>query len=243
LPKRLRGTAFALSERSCTIARKIHDHFFKRAKAEGYRSRAVFKLTEIDDRRKLLRPGMRVLDAGCAPGSWLQVIAERVGKSGVVVGVDLKEVDERGLPPNVRLVQGDLTALTRAELLGALDERWPEGPPFDAILSDMAPDTTGDPFGDSHRSIRLCNLLLDRCADWLRTGGALVVKAFEGEAYPELLQRMRGEFESARGFKPKASRGDSVEMFVIGQGYRRAATADDAESGLAPPKPKPRTGW
>jgi len=236
-------TASALPARIYTIARDLHDHFFKRAKAEGYRSRAVFKLTEIDDRRKLLRPGMRVLDVGCAPGSWLQVIAERVGKSGFVVGVDLKEVDERGLPPNVRLVQGDLTTLSREELLGALSERWPEGPPFDAILSDMAPDTTGDPFGDSHRSIRLCNALLDRCADWLRTGGTLVMKAFEGEAYPELLQRMRGEFDEARGFKPKASRGESVEMFVIGQGYRRAAIGDDADSGVAPPRPKPRSGW
>ncbi len=222
------------------MARELHDHFFRRAKAEGYRSRAAFKLTEIDDRRRILRRGMWVLDAGCAPGSWTQVIAERVGSDGVVVGVDLKDTDERGLPPSVRLVGGDLTALSRDELLGELATRRPDGPPFDAILSDMAPDTTGDPFGDSHRSIRLCHALLDRAPEWLRAGGAIVMKAFEGQAYPELVKRVRSEFDEARGFKPKASRGDSVEMFVIGQGFRGSG----AGARTTPePRRAPRPGW
>lgn len=219
--------------------REIHDHFFKRAKEQGYRSRAAFKLLEIDQRKRLLRRGDWVLDAGCAPGSWLQVLAERLGPEGRAVGVDLKETDPRGLRPTVRAVVGDLETVTLRELLGSwhdarlgapsMDEALaprtssPGRPPFDVVVSDIGPDTTGDPSGDSVRSIRLCNTLLDRCGAWLRRGGHLAMKVYEGGEYPELLRRARALFEDAKGFKPDASRSESVEIYLIGKGWRGTA--------------------
>jgi 23S rRNA (uridine2552-2'-O)-methyltransferase len=223
--------------------REIHDHFFLKAKAEGYLSRAAYKLIEIDDRKRVLRPGMLVLDAGCAPGSWIQVLVQRVGPRGGVIGVDLKEVDERLFPENVRIVQGDLAEMSRDDLLGRFRDRVPsgDGPFLDAIVSDMAPDTTGDPFGDSHRSVRLCQMLLDRARAWLKPKGNLVMKVFEGEAYPALLARAARAFESARGFKPKASRGESVEIYLVAKGYLGAR--HDPAQGEAQERPKPSKGW
>lgn len=215
--------------------REIQDHWFREAKAKGYRSRAAFKLLEIDRRRRLLRPGASVLDCGAAPGSWLQVAAERVGPHGRVVGVDLKAIDPAGLPASVTLLAADLREVG-LEALG--------GRPFDLVLSDMAPDTTGDPGGDQARSARLVHDLLDRLAGWLRPGGSLVYKVFEGGDYPPLLRRTERLFTRAKGFKPSASRAESVEMFVIGEGFRPAPSdADAAETPEVPlAKPRPR-GW
>lgn len=248
--------------------RELHDHFFKRAKEQGYRSRAAYKLVEIDDRKRLLRRGDWVLDAGCAPGSWLQVLGQRLGPEGRAVGVDLKETDPRGLRPNVRAVVGDLETVTLRELLGAWhDERlgpsptnpsrgspsprsssgsWPTRPPFDVVVSDIGPDTTGDPSGDSIRSIRLCNTLLDRCGAWLRRGGHLAMKVYEGGEYPELLRRARALFEDAKGFKPEASRSESVEIYLVGKGWRgptpdSAAPSDPSLRDVAAVRRK--SGW
>lgn len=220
--------------------REVQDHWFRKAKDEGYRSRAAYKLLEIDERKRLLRRGARVLDAGAAPGSWIQVVAERVGPQGEVVAIDLKPIDPTGLPRGVRLVEGDLTT-TPLEELG--------GRPFDVIVSDMAPDTTGDPSGDHFRSARLCHTLLDRAPDWLRRGGNLVMKVFEGSDYPELLKRAGRLFEEAKGFKPKASRPESVEMYIVCHGYRGTPAAHSAAEGEgeadphAPPRRKPSAGW
>jgi 23S rRNA (uridine2552-2'-O)-methyltransferase len=197
------------------MARKIHDHYFLEAKREGYRSRAAYKLIEIDDRRRILARGDRVLDCGAAPGSWLQVASTRVGPGGVVVGVDPTAIDVR--LPNVRVMKGYLADFTDEQL------RAEAGGAFDVVLSDMAPSTSGDPSGDHHRSVRLVHELLDRAPALLREGGRLVAKVFEGEAYPELLARMKATFAEMKGFKPKASRSESREMFVIGRGYRKPA--------------------
>ncbi|MFZ9880499.1 MAG: RlmE family RNA methyltransferase [Phycisphaerales bacterium] len=214
--------------------KEVQDHFFRLAKEEGYRSRAAYKLIDIDDRKRVLRRGARVLDAGAAPGSWSQVAAERIGPKGEVIGVDLKQINGGGYPPNVRLLQADLRDLTLDDL---------GGEPFDAVLSDMAPDTTGDPMGDHFRSARLCHDLLDLSTTWLRKGGNLVMKVFEGAEYPELLKRASRMFEEAKGYKPRASRAESVEMFVVCLGYRgndgRVPTAEDAIL----PKRKPSKGW
>jgi 23S rRNA (uridine2552-2'-O)-methyltransferase len=214
--------------------REVQDHFFRLAKEEGYRSRAAYKLIEIDDRKRILRRGDRVLDAGAAPGSWAQVAAQRVGPRGSVVAVDLKAIDRSDYPPNVRLIQADLRELSLEDLGGRA---------FDAIISDMAPDTTGDPSGDHFVSARLCNALLDRAGEWLRLGGNLVMKVYEGADYPALLQRAGRLFQEAKGFKPKASRAESVEMFVICHGFKgprpQRAPRDD---GFLP-KRKPSTGW
>lgn len=195
------------------MARQVQDHYFKQAKRDGYRSRAAYKLMEIDDRRRLLRRGDRVLDCGAAPGSWLQVAAKRVGPRGRVVGIDLKAITPPLVERNIRVIQGDLTAIDAAELRGG-DRR------FDVLLSDMAPDTTGDRSTDHHRSVRLCEALLDRCDELLKPGGRLAMKVFEGEAYPDLLGRTRSMFEKVKGFKPKASRDVSTEMYIIGEGYK-----------------------
>lgn len=220
--------------------RDVKDHWFRQAKREGYRSRAAFKLTDIDDRKQILSTGDRVLDCGAAPGSWSQVAARRVGRRGSVVAVDLKAIDAEGLPENVTLHEADLREMELETLGGGV---------FDVVLSDMAPDTTGDPFGDHHRSIRLCNDLLDRVPAWLRPGGHLVMKVFEGEAYRDLLVRANGMFQKAKGFKPVASRSESVEMFVICKDFlppdeRQDGDADESEEMIpVPPRPKPTPGW
>ncbi|MCH2160250.1 MAG: RlmE family RNA methyltransferase [Phycisphaerales bacterium] len=211
--------------------REVQDHYFREARREGYRSRAAYKLIEIDTRRKVMSHGDRVLDCGAAPGSWSQVAARRIGSRGRVVAIDLKEIDPANLPPTVDLLQGDLREVPIEELGGR---------PFDVIVSDMAPDTTGDPFGDHHRSVRLCQELLDRAGILLRPGGNLVMKVFEGEAYRELLDRASNEFERAKGFKPKASRSESVEMFIVCHGYQGPASTDEQHEL---PSRKPSRGW
>ncbi len=214
--------------------KEVQDHWFRLAKEEGYRSRAAYKLIDIDDRKRLLRRGYRVLDAGAAPGSWSQVAAARVGDRGEVVAVDLKEINRSGYPSNVQCLRADLRQIQLHDIGGR---------PFDVVLSDMAPDTTGDPAGDGFRSARLCHELLDRCVEWLRPGGHLAMKVFEGGEYPELLKRAGRMFGEAKGYKPRASRAESVEMFVVCLDFRgidgRIPTADDA----ALPKRKPSKGW
>jgi 23S rRNA (uridine2552-2'-O)-methyltransferase len=212
--------------------REVQDHYFKQAKRDGYRSRAAYKLIEILDRKRLITRGERVLDAGAAPGSWCQVLERKLGPRGTIVGIDLKPIDGSGLGKNVHLVVGDLQEASLEELGGV---------PFNTIVSDMAPDTTGDHFGDHHRSIRLCHMLLDRAPAWLAPGGNLVMKVFEGEAYRDLLDRTNRLFEKAKGFKPAASRSESVEMFVVAQGFTPVEEAQDPSDSL--PKRKPSTGW
>ena len=227
------------------MPREIHDHYFKQAKRDGYRSRAAYKLIEIDERKSILSRGNRVLDAGSAPGSWLQVASQRVGKNGSVVGIDLKPIEPLSQCSNIVIHQGDFREIEARELLD--DE--PDAR-FDALLSDMAPGTTGDPRRDHFRSAQLCEVVLDRCNALLRQGGNFVMKTFEGERYPELLERMKTMFDNVRGFKPKASRNASVEMFLIGKGFRADAEIFDGDGEESPerslpPKPKPskKRGW
>jgi 23S rRNA (uridine2552-2'-O)-methyltransferase len=232
----MRSSAYPMA-----MPRELHDHYFRQAKREGYLSRAAYKLIEIDDRRKILHPGDRILDCGCAPGSWLQVASTRVGPQGLVVGIDLTPVTCRFPLGNVRTIVGDLRETPAATLLDAVGGR-----PFHAILSDMAPSTTGDRNIDHHQSMRLCHAMLDRCHDLLGEGGHIVVKAFEGEAYSDLLARAASMFQSVKGFRPKASRGESTEMYIIARHYR---PADDrpatpaADEAPAPPRPRPSPGW
>lgn len=223
--------------------REVQDHYFREAKREGYLSRAAYKLIEIDDRKKILSKGDRVLDCGAAPGSWLQVAAKRVGPKGVVVGVDLQPIKHRFNESNIHVVEGDFTTMPRDTLLDSAGDR---AKLFDVILSDMAPSTSGDPSGDHHRSARLCQALLDRCQELLKPGGNLVMKVFEGEAYPELLKGAAGMFESAKGFKPKASRSESAEMYIVAAGFRAPSPTDrnrDDASAHHLPSARPSVGW
>lgn len=193
--------------------RVLHDRFFKQAKAEGYLARSAYKLAEIDDAKRLLRRGMLVLDLGCAPGAWLQVASERVGPEGVVAGIDLKPVSPN-IGANVRAITGDVYEATPHDLRALVDGRQ-----FDVVLSDMAPNTSGH--GDHFLSIRLCDRVLDLAAgptpeqSILRPGGDLVMKVFDGETFPELLNRCRRMFANVKGFKPKASRDASREIYIV----------------------------
>jgi 23S rRNA (uridine2552-2'-O)-methyltransferase len=224
--------------------RDVQDHYFHLAKKEGYVSRAAYKLIEIDDRKKILRKGDRVLDCGAAPGSWLQVAAKRVGDHGIVIGIDLQPIKlpQRFDQANIKTLEGDFTATDPQQLLRMVGSR---GTHFDAVLSDMAPKTTGDPFSDHHQSVRLCHSLLDQCDTLLKPGGNLVMKVFEGEAYAELVKRTVMMFSTAKGYKPKASRSESTEMYVVATGFKASAGrgASEENEQHAPVKSRPSAGW
>jgi 23S rRNA (uridine2552-2'-O)-methyltransferase len=192
----------------------VRDHYFHKAKREGFAARSVYKLEEIDGRKRLLRPGMHVLDLGAAPGSWLQYAAGRIGPSGQAVGVDLQPCNVP-LPPHARFIAADALELDPAALLE-------EGGPFDVILSDMAPRTSGIPSADAARSAELVLRALALAEALLRPGGALLAKVFQGARTPELRAAFREVFEQVSLEKPRASRAESVEVFLLGMGKKGA---------------------
>ncbi len=191
--------------------RKLHDRYFKQAKAEGYVARSAYKLLEINEKFRIVRVGDRVLDLGCAPGSWMQVAAKTVGGRGLVVGVDLQAVGPN-VAPGARTVQGDIFKVEPATLLEL------SGSLFNVVLSDMAPATTGH--GDDFLSVRLCRRVIDILPPLLTPGGSLAMKVLEGEEFPELLREVRALFARVKGFKPDSSRDVSREMFIVAGGYR-----------------------
>lgn len=191
--------------------RKLHDQYFKKAKAEGYLARSAYKLQEIQERKGIIAPGARVLDLGCAPGAWLQVASEIAGPAGTVVGIDLIETRHQ-FESNVRAIQGDAYEVEPAELTALA------GGHFDTVLSDMAPNTSGS--GDDLLSARLCRRVIELLPALLRPGGNLAMKIFEGAEYNAVLTEARQMFREARGFKPKASREMSREMYIIAIGFR-----------------------
>lgn len=214
--------------------REIHDHWSREAKRKGFRSRAAFKLLQIDDRKKVFQKGDRVLDLGCAPGSWLQVIADRVGSEGRAWGIDLKPV-EGGLPDNVIVLEGN-----------AEDPVGVGVPPdvrFDVIVSDMMPSTTGSRDTDHFRSISVCQIAMDLCSTWLRPGGALVMKVLEGSAMPQLLADTKMRFAKVKPFKPEASRKESTEIFIIAQGFHPPTDAEISQGQAATGPPPVPEGW
>jgi 23S rRNA (uridine2552-2'-O)-methyltransferase len=220
--------------------RKLQDKYFKQAKREGYVARSAYKLLELNDRRRILRKKDRVLDLGCAPGSWLQVAREIVGERGLVVGIDLKRVDQ-SFGDNVYTMVGDFTKTDAATLLGMVEHEDEESRLFDAVISDMAPNTTGH--GDDFMSCRLCHQILDALPDLLRPNGRCVMKVFEGGDFPELLKRTKSMFKDARPLKPDACRDVSRETYIVGNGYR--PILDEAPKPIvgAGPSPKPPSGW
>ena len=193
---------------SAWLKRHVNDPYVHRAKAHGYRSRAAYKLIEIADRGGLARPGDVVVDLGAAPGGWAQALAERVGRSGRVIAVDLLEIAPI---PGVTIVRGDFreeTVLQRLEeVLG--------GRKLDLVVSDMAPNLSGVSATDQARSIHLCELALEFAKAHLKPKGAFLVKVFQGVGYSEFLAAMRGVFVAVASRKPGASRGDSREMYLL----------------------------
>jgi len=235
-----------------TMSREIHDHYFRQAKREGYRSRAAYKLIEIDDRKDAINQGDRVLDLGAAPGAWLQVAARRTGEKGVVVGLDLTNIEPLN-NSNVVTVQGDVREIEPADLLAAADRAAgrslsPATQRFDVVLSDMAPNTSDSREVDHYRSIALCRTALHLAGSLLKPGGRLVMKVFEGAAYPDLLAETKQAFKSVKGFTPKASRSESTEIYIIAQQFIGAhesakRTDEPFAEPTQPPQRKPSTGW
>ena len=192
------------------LKRHVNDPYVHRAKAQGYRSRAAFKLLELLKRDGLARPGDSVVDLGAAPGSWSQALAERVGRSGRVIAVDLLEIAPI---PGVTIVRGDFREET---VLRRLKDTV-EGRKLDLVVSDMAPNLSGVSATDQARSIHLCELALEFARVHLKPQGAFLVKVFQGTGYPAFLAAMRGVFVAVASRKPGASRGDSKEMYLVGK--------------------------
>jgi 23S rRNA (uridine2552-2'-O)-methyltransferase len=188
-----------------------HDPYHQKAKQAGFAARSVFKLQELQDKHRLLRPGQRVLDLGCRPGSWLQYAASVVGERGTLVGVDRTPLDVA--VPGARIVVGDVFALSVAELKGNLGG-------FDVVLSDMAPDTSGVRSMDQARSEGLFERALELAEQTLSPGGHFVGKLFQGPGFQELVKRCRGGFEKVAIVKPKSSRSESIEQYVVAMGRR-----------------------
>jgi 23S rRNA (uridine2552-2'-O)-methyltransferase len=187
------------------------DRFHQKAKREGFLARAVYKLEELDRRFDLFAPGLRVLDLGCAPGSWLQYASARVGERGVLVGLDRSPL--RGDVSGARIVIGDVMTIDPAELRGDLTA-------FDVVLSDMAPDTSGVRSLDQARSEALFERALEIAAAVLAPGGNFVGKLFQGPDFKKLTDQVRARFELAKTAKPESSRQISIEQYVIGKGFR-----------------------
>ena len=189
------------------------DHYVKLAQKQGYRSRACYKLLEIQDKDKLIRPGMCVLDLGAAPGSWSQVAANLVGPKGRVVASDILAMDSLA---DVEFIQGDFTEQSVFDaLMATLQDQ-----PVDLVISDMAPNMSGVKNVDQPRSMYLCELALDMAGQVLRPGGDFVTKIFQGEGFDEYFRQLRGSFDRVITRKPAASRPRSREVYLLGRGWQ-----------------------
>ncbi|NDF11195.1 MAG: RlmE family RNA methyltransferase [Proteobacteria bacterium] len=195
------------------LQRQLNDPYVTQAKKDGWRSRAAYKLIEIDDKQKILKPGQLVIDLGAAPGSWTQVALDRIGSKGKIIGIDLLEIEPI---TGVDFIQGDFTEDESFEELKALigDRK------ADVILSDMAPNTSGHRQTDHIRIVALCELAVDFAIQYLKPNGVFLAKIFQGGAEKSILDPMRKHFKQIRHVKPKASRADSSEMYVLAQGFR-----------------------
>ncbi len=189
------------------------DEYVKRAQEEGYRSRACYKLMELDDKYRLLRPGVQVVDLGAAPGGWSQVAAQRIGHQGKLLASDILPMDALA---GVQFVQGDFTEdAVYSQLVALIDE-----PGTDLVISDMAPNLSGVKGVDQPRMMYLVELALDFAQTTLRPGGSFVAKIFQGEGFDSFVKICRELFDQVRIFKPKASRARSAEVYLVATGLK-----------------------
>jgi 23S rRNA (uridine2552-2'-O)-methyltransferase len=210
--------------------RNRHDPAYLKAKRENFAGRAVYKLQEIDQKYRLLKPGITVLDLGCWPGSWLQYAVSRTGTEATLVGIDLEQV-ELALPSNVHTFVGDVTKLKLERLV----ERFGR---FDTVLSDMAPNTTGNKDFDIPTSEDLFLRALDIATATLRIGGHFCAKVFQGGRFPDLLHEVEARFQMANAFRCEHTRKQSREQYIIGRGLK-AGVAREHSVGAASPRPEP----
>jgi 23S rRNA (uridine2552-2'-O)-methyltransferase len=194
------------------LDRHLNDEYVKRAQQEGYRSRAAYKLLEIQSKDHILAPGMCVVDLGAAPGGWSQVAARIVGSGGRVVALDMLAMAPL---PGVVFIRGDFREDESIRYVRDVLA----GEPVDLVLSDMAPNVSGTIAVDQPRMMLLCELALDMAYEVLKPGGALVVKAFQGEGFDAYLRAVRKSFALVRSRKPKSSRANSRELYLLATGY------------------------
>jgi 23S rRNA (uridine2552-2'-O)-methyltransferase len=196
------------------LERQLNDPYVARAKREGYRSRAAFKLLEIDEKYNILKPGQRVVDLGAAPGGWSQIAAKKVGPKGKIVGIDLLPIDPM---PGIEFIELDfLDESAPGRLIELL------GGPADVVMSDMAANTTGHKKTDHLRIIGLAEAAIYFAREILAPGGAFVAKVFQGGTESQLLTDLKRDFAVVRHVKPAASRADSAELYVLATGFRGA---------------------
>ncbi len=190
--------------------KNYRDYYFKRAKKEDYPARSVYKLKEMDKKFNLFKRGQKVLDLGASPGSWTKYAKERIGREGEVVAVDLNPL-KIPLGNEIIFYQGDI--LNRDE---ELDEILKEKSPFDIVMSDMAPKTTGIRITDQTRSLELAEMALEISREFLKKDGIFIVKIFNGPDVPGFQKRVRNFFKTLKTYKPKSSRSESKETYILG---------------------------
>lgn|SRR5690606_26121195 len=193
---------------------KVKDHYFEKAKKENFFARSVYKLEEIDEKYKVLKPGMQVVDFGYHPGSWIQYTSRAIGDEGLVVGIDIRDVNKKlsGIK-NVRVYQKDIFDIQDLAHLGV------EGQ-FDVVLSDMAPNTTGIRSLDQDRSLALVESVFGLLPKFLKPGGNFVIKVFDSQFAQDFLKQQKNLFGEYHYLKPKSTRSVSKEFFVIGKNFR-----------------------
>lgn len=189
------------------------DKYVKMAQKDGYRSRASYKLLEIQEKDKIIRPGMTVIDLGAAPGGWSQVTSRLIGGQGRLIASDILEMDSI---PDVTFIQGDFTEdAVLAQILDAVGNTQ-----VDLVISDMAPNMSGTPEVDMPKAMFLCELALDLAARILKPGGNFVIKVFQGEGFDAYVKDARQKFDKVQMIKPDSSRGSSREQYMLAWGYR-----------------------
>ena len=193
------------------LAEHFDDHYVKLAQQQGFRSRSAFKLIELQEKHRLVRPGLTVVDLGAAPGGWCQVLLPLVGRSGRVFALDVLAMEPL---PGVRFIQGDFT---EDEPLQALEDAL-EGAMVDLVLSDMAPNISGMAVVDQAKAMYLAELALEFCESRLKPGGDFVVKLFQGTDFDRFVRQVRNRFDKVQIIKPKASRPRSREVYLLARG-------------------------
>ncbi|CAI8997443.1 23S rRNA 2'-O-ribose U2552 methyltransferase [Pseudomonas sp. IT-P2] len=195
------------------LKRHVNDPYVKQAQKDGYRSRASYKLLEIQEKYKLIRPGMNVVDLGAAPGGWSQVTSRLIGGQGRLIASDILEMDSI---PDVTFIQGDFTEdAVLAQILEAVGNSQ-----VDLVISDMAPNMSGTPEVDMPKAMFLCELALDLAERILKPGGNFLIKIFQGEGFDTYLKDARKKFDKIQMIKPDSSRGSSREQYMLAWGYR-----------------------
>ncbi|HLP84712.1 MAG TPA: RlmE family RNA methyltransferase [Phycisphaerales bacterium] len=222
--------------------RVLHDEFFKKAKEDGYVARSAYKLLEINERLHIVRRDAYVIDLGCSPGSWLQVLDGYLNTKGRAVGIDLQPTTAP-LSDRVYIMQGDIFATPAKQLLAPINELLHgdgnSHDKYDAVISDMAPNTSGH--GDDFLSARLCERVLDLCHDLLRPGGNMVMKILEGSPTPDVIARTKQLFREGGTTKPRASRDVSREIFIWGKGFTGVELPKPPNpTKITGPTPKPK---